>query len=282
MKNKILKSSASLAALGFVAYSNYYIDVDEFTVPSKKIPKEFDGFRILQLSDFHNKNFGFGNRHLLSQINKTHPDIILMTGDMVSREDRHYKNFYRLAEAIGKKYEVYYTIGNHELDLPDAELQGMFFKLREYGITIVNNEKIRIFRHRAEIDLYGMWYGLRYYKDNNGNYRNHLDFDQDEITRLLGKKNSENFTMLMAHNPLVFNVYADWGADLTFSGHVHGGVIRLGLLGGLFSPGRRIFPKYYAGEYYLNNKRLIVSRGIGGLRLLNRPNLVVAVLKNTK
>ena len=73
---------------------------------------------------------------------------------------------------------------------------------------------------------------------------------------------------------------AKWGADLTFSGHIHGGVIRLPVLGGLFSPGRRFLPQYYAGEYSVHDKKLIVSRGIGGPRILNRPSLVLVTLKN--
>lgn len=283
MKNK-WKQNLTAAALvtlgGFLLYENNGIEVDEYTVSSPDIPAGFDGFRILQLSDFHNKSFGFENRYLLHKIHQTHPDIILMTGDMVSREDITLDTFYRLCKALGKEYRVYYTVGNHELDLNSADLHEMFSRLKRYGIRILNNERVTLRRGGSALDLYGMWYDLRFYKDKRGNYRHPEKFDCDEMHRLLGRKRPDTYSILMAHNPLDFDVYAAWGADLTFSGHVHGGVVRLGRYGGLFSPGRRLFPKYYAGVYVQDGKKLLVSRGIGGPRLFNRPNLLVATLKS--
>ena len=280
MKKSTFSKVAILAAWSFVLVENYTIEVDKFTVESKKIPKAFDGFKILQLSDFHSKRFGFGNAYLIHKIDELSPDIIIMTGDMVSREDMSLKTFYRLAQAIGNRYEVYYTVGNHELDINDDELAKMFRTLRHYGIHILNNEKVPLVRDDAEINLYGMWYGLHYYKNANGNYHKHLDFDSAEMLRLLGKNSTDTYSILMTHNPLDFRIYADWGADLTFSGHVHGGVIRLGRFGGLFSPGRLFFPEFYEGEYLIGDSKLIVSRGIGGFRLFNRPAIVLATLKS--
>ena len=280
MKKSTLLTVGTVTALGLVLADNYLIDISEYTVKSDKIPSGFDGFKILQLSDFHCKSFGFDNLYLVAKIKEIAPDIILMTGDMVSREDRSFYYFYHLAKAIGKTYDVYYTIGNHELDLKEEELNEMYAMLKGYGVKILNNEKTTLSRNGSSIDLYGMWYGLKYYKDMHGNYRNHENFNGQELLRILGKRSQENYSILMAHNPLVFPIYAEWGADLTFSGHVHGGVVRLGALGGLLSPGRQFFPKYYAGEYEIGEKKMIVSRGIGGIRLFNKPNLVVCTLKS--
>jgi hypothetical protein len=281
LKDIIAKMAPALGFIlsAFAVYENYSIETEKFTIASQKIPKPFDGFKILHLSDFHNKNFGFKNKYLYDEIHKLNPDVILMTGDMVSREDKDFSRFYALARETAAKYPVYYTVGNHELDLSDEELTEMFQTLRGYGVNILNNEKILIEREDETIELYGMWFGLRFYKDENGSYRKHIEFDRDEMTRLLGRKTSKNYAIMMAHNPMPFKIYADWGADLVFSGHVHGGVIRLGKLGGLLSPGRCFFPKYYGGEYSIGDKKMIVSRGIGGLRLFNRPNLVLAELK---
>ncbi len=282
MKDFLLKALPLLggAAGFFLAYENYNIETEYFTIASQKIPKSFDGFKILHLSDFHNKNFGFKNKYLYNKIHELKPDIVLMTGDMVSREDRDFSPFYALAKEMAARYPVYYTVGNHELDLSDEELTEMFCRLRGYGVNILNNEKIILERGEDAIELYGMWFGLRFYKDENGSYRRHIEFDCDEMARLLGRKMSKNYAIMMAHNPMPFKIYADWGADLVFSGHVHGGVIRLGKLGGLLSPGRCFFPKYYGGEYSIGDKKMIVSRGIGGIRLFNRPNLVLVQLKH--
>lgn len=279
-KNTALISTIAAVAGGAFLYENYTIEVDKFVVFDRDIPKAFDGYKILQLSDFHNKNFGLGNKKLYKKIHKINPDIILMTGDMVSRSDKTLDRFYALAQEIGHKYQVYYTVGNHELDLSTEELSEMFAILRGYGIIILNNERAIITRDNESISIYGMWYSLPFYKNENGNYRKNIPFSIEEMDRILGEKTAKDYTVLLAHNPADFEIYAKWGADLTFSGHVHGGVIRLPVFGGVLSPGRRFFPKYYDGAYKIHGKRMLVSRGIGGIRMLNKPSLLVAILKS--
>lgn len=90
------------------------------------------------------------------------------------------------------------------------------------------------------------------------------------------------YNILLAHNPNYFPVYARWGADLTFSGHIHGGMIRLPFVGGLLSPETLLFPKYDGGSYQIEDKTMILSRGLGrgsmGLRLFNSPEIVTVTL----
>ena len=92
----------------------------------------------------------------------------------------------------------------------------------------------------------------------------------------------QGYNILLAHNPNYFPVYARWGADLTFSGHIHGGMIRLPLVGGLLSPETLLFPKYDGGSYQIDDKTMILSRGLGrgsmGLRLFNPPEIVTVIL----
>ena len=96
--------------------------------------------------------------------------------------------------------------------------------------------------------------------------------------------NNEDFNILLSHSPFDFEVFAKWGADLTLSGHVHGGLIRLPFIGGLISPERGLFPKYSEGEYSIDDSKMIVSRGLGGssginLRIFNNPEICVVTLK---
>ena len=83
---------------------------------------------------------------------------------------------------------------------------------------------------------------------------------------------------MIGHDPDYFPEYAKWGADLTVSGHVHGGLIILPCLGGLISPMIRFFPKYYKGDYSMENSHMIVSAGLGlhtlKIRVNNQPDLV--------
>ena len=79
----------------------------------------------------------------------------------------------------------------------------------------------------------------------------------------VGKSERDKYQVLIAHNPLYFPEYAEWGADMTVSGHVHGGIIRLPLLGGVISPAIALFPKYDGGKYMRGDKAMILSRGLG-------------------
>ena len=74
----------------------------------------------------------------------------------------------------------------------------------------------------------------------------------------------------------------NWGSDLIFAGHMHGGIIRLPFLGGVLSPERDYFPEYDGGKYELENSTMVVGRGLGNytinLRIFNRPELMVVTL----
>ena len=106
----------------------------------------------------------------------------------------------------------------------------------------------------------------------------------NEIKRDIHELIANNFDILLTHNPKHFESYVEWGADLTLSGHIHGGMIRLPFLGPLISPERTLFPKYSQGEYNAGEGHMIVSRGLSrgnkGFRLFNRPEIGVIVLKN--
>jgi len=103
------------------------------------------------------------------------------------------------------------------------------------------------------------------------------------LERLLGKKEDNIFQLLIAHNPIYFKEYINWGADLTISGHLHGGLVRLPFLRGMLSPQVKFFPRYDAGRFEENGKEMIVSRGLGShsimFRLFNPPELVYIRLK---
>lgn len=269
-----------LSAAAFYLYQNFKIEVEEHTVYSKKITSDFDGYKIVQLSDLHCRNFGYKNRTLIQKVKELSPDIIVMTGDMVSRQDSSFAPFYNLARETAKICPTYYIIGNHELDLSERQLSDMLSELRSMGVRVVSNEHYVIFGGKSAIDLYGMSCGLNFYKDEKGNYRHPDPFTVSDMRSLIGSAPaSGRFSVLLAHNPLFFPVYSEWGPDLVLSGHVHGGGVRLGRLGGIFSPGRRFFPKYYQGEYSSSKTKMVVSRGLGGLRLFNFPQIVCIKLK---
>lgn len=263
---------------------NHMLQTTEYTISSEKIPREFEGYRILQLSDLHSRCFGHKNARLLRKIEEAEPDLIVMTGDMITRTDLDHHVFLHAARLLGKRYLCYYVLGNHEQALKPADFSVYLACVSSFGVRVLDNAKADLFRNGESIRLYGMWYPLKYYKESK-HIAKHEVFQAGDMHRLMGRCDASRYTILLTHNPLSFPVYSGWGADLTLCGHVHGGMIRLPFLGGLLSPERGFFPKYSAGAYERKETEMIVSRGLGsglfGARILNPPEIVLIKLHHS-
>ena len=275
-----------LAIAGGVYASNQLAVISEYELQYEKLPASFDGYKILQLSDLHSKDFDRGNKGLLKKIHGQAPDIIVLTGDMVNSTDLDFSVFLSLAEELAVDYEVYYIVGNHEQSLSKSSQIHLLSELKGMGVRILDNEKVVIKRGEDSIDLYGLWFNLRYYSDRTNDYvledTETYYFSLDKMEKIFGKNDGQRFSILLAHNPLYADTYRKWGADLTLSGHVHGGMIRLPFLGGIYSPERTFFPEYDSGIYVFGQQNMIVSRGIGngnmGFRLFNPPEIITVTL----
>ena len=278
IKNLITISSLALLS-ALIYFDNTLIKVSRYKIKSDKIPKGFNNFKIVHLSDLHSYGFKNYNIQLIKKINNENPNIIVMTGDMVNKYDTNFEKFLNLSEVLSKKYDIYYILGNHEVRLKKDDLDFIIRKLKKFGIRVLSNEKVNIMRKKDYINIYGMDIPLSYYK-----IINKPSNVGEIINGVLNQCNEKEYNILLAHNPLYFEEYAKNNVDLTLSGHVHGGMIRLPFIGALLSPERKFFPKYSSGVYKVNNKKLIVSRGIGhsrpGVRLFNRPEIVSITLLN--
>lgn len=276
-----------VAIVGTVYVSNQFIITSEYELAYSKLPASFDGYKILQLSDLHSKDFDDGNHKLLKKIREQNPDMIVLTGDMVNSTDLDFSVFLSLVGSLSADYEVYFIVGNHEQSLSESSLKYLHAQLAEMGIRVLDNEKAIIDRGDDSVELYGLWFNLRYYSDRTNDYVQQdaetYYFSVDKLQKILGENDGSRFSILLAHNPLYADTYFKWGADLTFSGHVHGGMIRLPFLGGIYSPERTFFPEYDGGLYTFGEQNLMVSRGIGngnlGFRFLNSPEIVTVTLK---
>lgn len=260
-------------------WSNCGLRAVRYSVGGKTLPAGFDGFRIVQLSDLHSVSFGKDNERLLRMIRGEKPDILVMTGDMVSRYDESFDMTLALCRTLAEEYPVYYIRGNHEEGLETAVWESYRASLENAGIRVLDNETIRLTADNGDsINLTGLWYRLDYYHQYASHYR---PVTAETMYTILGDAPA-GYNVLLAHNPNYFPVYAAWGADVTFCGHIHGGMIRLPFLGGLLSPETILFPKYDGGEYHLEDKTMILSRGLGrgrmGIRLFNPPELVTVTL----
>ena len=142
------------------------------------------------------------------------------------------------------------------------------------GVTVLSNEFLTLERNGDSIVLAGI-------DDPNG----HADQKTPEaLAAELRAERGDPFWILLAHrNDRFAGQYSLLGADLTLSGHGHGGIVRLPFTDGLLSTDRTLFPSHTAGFYEDNGSTVFVSRGLGNsgpsLRLFNRPELAVLTLR---
>lgn len=242
--------------------------------------------RFVLLADLHNKSFGRRNDRLLSVISEISPDAILSAGDMLTAVGgADFTNALSLMEELAAKYPVYYGMGNHEyrLGLYPEHYPGIYENylngLKKAGIEPLINETAYL--PAWNIAVCGAQIDRDYYR-----HFRRLPMEPSYLPKLLGTPEEGKFQLLIAHNPVYFDAYADWGADLVVSGHVHGGIMRLPFLGGVLSPSLTLFPRYDGGIFREGNSTMILSRGLSShtppIRIFNPGELIVIDLKPDK
>ncbi|HPZ23169.1 MAG TPA: metallophosphoesterase [Bacillota bacterium] len=234
------------------------------------MPGEFRDYRIAQVSDLHNKEFGRGNGRLLDKLRDLRPDIIVVTGDLIDSSNTNMDVAVSCVEQMADIAPVCFVSGNHERNFGQyATLKG---ELLAAGAQVLDNSGFILEREGEQIALLGMADPA------------FLGSDSDFALELAALADAYQgmFTILLSHRPEKMSVYAACDIDLVFAGHAHGGQFRLPLLGGLVAPNQGLFPKYTRGVYELEDTSMVVSRGLGNsiipLRLFNRPELVLVVL----
>ena len=260
-------------------WGNTALEVNEYEVVSDRIPQDFEGFRIAQVSDLHNAEFGEGNEKLIQLLSQTDPDIIVLTGDLIDSRHTDIEIALDFARQAIKLAPVYYVSGNHEARV--REYEDLKMGLAEAGVVILENQKVQISREGERITLVGIgdpsFQEDYLFGDSESVARQAIDDLQNE---------SDGYTILLSHRPELFDLYVDTGMDLVFSGHAHGGQFRLPFVGGLVAPNQGFFPKYDAGQFTEENTTMIVSRGVGNsiipVRFNNRPEIVLVTLRNMK
>ena len=259
--------------------------VKKYQIYSPKLPLSFDGVRIIFISDLHGKIYGKENSTLIEMIDKAKPNYIFIGGDMVVGGEKcidisrkTLDTAVELLSKLSKKYRIFHALGNHEEKLCQALWQEYKSALLDMNITLLDNDKYSLISDEDEvIDVYGLSLGMDFYPKFK---RKALMLD--DINNRVGMK-GENFSVLMAHSPIYFKTYSEWGADLTLSGHLHGGIMRLPFIGGVIGPDFFVFPKYSGGVYKEDVKTMIVSCGAGmhtiNLRIFNPPEITLVELK---
>lgn len=227
--------------------------------------------KIMHISDIHKDKKGRNNCKISDAAANNHPDLIFITGDFVSRTETDFTSAEILLNNLCEIAPVYMVYGNHEQSLCDDSAEKFINMLSRTKVNLLINDKKSITLKNRTLWICGVQQKYTTYKKND-NYRNLDVFTSDDMTSVMGEC-PDGEVLMLAHNPLWGNVYSEWGADYAFSGHVHGGAVRLFGIG-ILSPERKFFPKYSKGVYNIGSMKLCVSGGIGKLRLFNPPEIV--------
>lgn len=266
-----------LFIIGWIVWGNKALMINEITIKNEKIPDSFSGFRIAQISDLHNAEFGKDNKKLLSLLETCEPDVILLTGDLVDSRNTDIEIAISFSEKASAISPTYYVSGNHEARIDEYE--DLTEGLENAGVQVLKNEIVLLEESGESICVAGM--------EDPSFVTDYLFGDSETLAiNVLSELISDEdiFTILLSHRPELFDVYVACKADLVFSGHAHGGQFRLPFIGGIVAPNQGLFPEYDAGQFKEGSTNMIVSRGIGNsilpFRVNNRPEIVLVELKS--
>lgn len=266
------------------------LKLTEYCVSVNNLPRSFEDYKILFLSDLHNTIYEHENEFVFRLIEEKKPDIIVLGGDMIvcrPNQEQNNRNTARFIQRLSEKLPVYYAMGNHEsgVALNRHDTEGAWeeylndLDLKSYpNIHFMRNEICEIKKNEDAIRIIGFELKGKYYRR----------FIAKKLTvqmmkEWVGNSKKDKCNVLIAHHPDYFSVYEQWGADLCLSGHNHGGLVRLPFLGGVISPRLHIFPKYDKGLFFKNDAVMVLSGGMGQhsmkLRVNNFPECVMIILK---
>lgn len=269
-----------------VTKGKYNFTVRRLTLSSPKVPKSFDGFQLLQISDLHTgsfdsvKNVQYG----VDMIKDQGADLITFTGDMVNNVASEVEPWMNVFDQLEAKEGVFSTLGNHDygdyVAWPDAQAKTANLDLlkqhhKSMGYDLLLNEHRIIERGGEKLVLAGV--------ENWGKppFPQHGDLE-----KALSGTEGEAFRILMSHDPSHWDGQVldhDLDVDLTLSGHTHGMQFGIEIPGFRWSPVKYRYPRW-AGVYEEQGKYLYVNRGFGYLAFPGRvgiwPEITVITLKH--
>ncbi len=255
--------------------ANRNIFVTRYTYENEKIPKAFSGTKFMVISDLHNADF---SEKIIERVKKEEPNYVVMTGDMVQLPDADFESTLKIAKALKEMKIPFYAVsGNHERQC--GAYREIMETLWANDVHLLENGSVRLEKNGEGINLIGI-------KDPRHDV---VTDEKKEVIRgnieyELSK--NEGFSILLSHRADLYPDIKDTGVDLIFSGHLHGGIVRLPFVGGII--GRRtehtFFPDYTYGVYQEGNgATMIVSGGCDKnpkkRRFFNPPEVVLITLK---
>ena len=252
------------------------LEVTNYTVPLDNVQGDV---KIVFLSDLHCEEYGENNAELLAIVNAQSPDIIALPGDLFNREsdDAEIDKVCKFISQLPQIAPTYFSIGNHETDYIAESENSILEKVRNTGVTVLECAYEDLTVNGTTFRIGGV--SELAYKGADDKY------DPAAEMFLTDYCDTKLPTVLLSHRPEAFcfkDACKEWNVDLILSGHTHGGLVRLPVIGGLVAPIQGLFPDVYYGEYEFYNTKMIVTSGLAGYywapRMFNPPEICVVTL----
>lgn len=290
------------AALAAAAVAVNYAENQRFTETFYAVSsiKTDERVRVIQISDLHSRTYGENNSELTSRIEKLKPDVIILTGDCVDATAASAEDIAELCAELAKTVPTYYIYGNNEVERvygealtqesldqkygfssdeerepsallsEDDELRKL---IEESGAKVLKNESDTITVGNLDIDIYGVL---------TSNPSSFWSYAGESFESYI-YENPNNLKITALHEPFVFEEYEfDFWGDLLVCGHTHGGMVKVPILGALYTHEDGFFPErsghFIYGRYDVSGCPLIVSSGLDNgsiFRINNPPELVI-------
>lgn len=260
------------------AEQNDQVVLTEYTVSDVRIPAEMDGYKIFLISDLHNAPFA---GQICRQIRDCQPDCVLLAGDLIQLPyddpETDMENVWALLDEVADAIPTYFVGGNHESATGNYYL--IYQALKDHGAVSLEDKSNRLWKNDKSIRIVGL-------QDPGGDVMESEDKQQmlSTLEQLLDG-NTEEYTILLCHRSNAYAFLKDTPVDLMLSGHMHGGVVRLPILGGVFgNDDEAYFPAYDYGMFKESRVTLIVSGGCDKnpkkMRFNNPPETLLITLRH--
>ena len=276
----VLLVLAQLLGLGYWHYNgqqNNRVGLTQYEVSDPKIPEGMDGYRMMVISDYHNAGYP---DQICELIRESGPDCIIFLGDMVQlpytdpQTDIAYLLY--ILDEVADRIPTYFVSGNHESG--SAEYYDLYCAMEQHGAVFMDDRQTQLWKNDASVQLIGLM-------DPGADALRERDTRRMRDTvEQLAAACPDAYRIVLCHRSTAFPTLKDTSADLVLAGHLHGGLVRLPVLGGIFGKdGDEYFPKYDAGMFRESGTTMIVSRGCDKnpkkVRVNNPPELLLVTLR---
>lgn len=237
--------------------------INRVRVQTRKFPLN-GKVQILQISDMHNKRAWGLHKRLLYKIDKLHPDMIVLTGDLVDRKTKDFRKIFTFIDMLAAtKIPIFFVTGNHEWG--NSKNKQFLTGLENRGVIILSNKAVELELNSVKVTLVGI---------------DDTSTEHENIPEAFRHVKNDAYMILLSHSPYVIKKYPYLPVDLVLSGHTHGGQIRFPIIGAVISPGGGLFPELDKGLFqWGRDKYIYVDSGLGTstipIRFLNQSQMSI-------